>query len=164
MKKAGSPVISGHCCSHLLQEAFRKVDLDYVLKAASTCHETGVKQFFVVTAMGANAKSFNLYLRTKGEVDEGLKGIGFERLGIFHPAMLLTSRDHPRPAEAVAQALMYPANYLLWGPMKKLRGISVVDLAKGMVGFAESEPKEDDKKVVVLAWDEIMHFAAKVTH
>lgn len=46
-------------------EAFRKVDLTYVLDSATKAKAAGVTQFSIVTAQGSDSKSMFLYMRTK---------------------------------------------------------------------------------------------------
>src|SRR6266852_1115382 len=47
-------------------DAFRKVDFDYVLAYARAAHRAGAIRFLLVSAMGANAQSRFLYTRVKG--------------------------------------------------------------------------------------------------
>lgn len=55
IKKAGS------------QAAFRKVDYEYPITFAEIAKENGIKQYLIITAIGANAQSSVFYTRTKGE-------------------------------------------------------------------------------------------------
>src|SRR5947209_845560 len=45
---------------------FRRVDLEYPLRLAEHALSAGAQQFIVVSSVGANSKSGNFYLRTKG--------------------------------------------------------------------------------------------------
>jgi uncharacterized protein YbjT (DUF2867 family) len=90
LKKAGS------------QEAFRAVDHDAVLAFAQATKKAGARRFLVVTALGANPRSRVFYNRVKGEVEEALKGLGFESLVILQPSLLLGDRAESRPGEHVA--------------------------------------------------------------
>jgi nucleoside-diphosphate-sugar epimerase len=49
-------------------EAFKRVDYDYVAKIADIAKECGVKQFSLLTSVGADPNSKFLYLQTKGRV------------------------------------------------------------------------------------------------
>ena len=55
------------------QDAFRRVDFDYVFKVASLAREQGARQFLLVTAMGASAKSSVFYNRVKGEIEAAVR-------------------------------------------------------------------------------------------
>lgn len=93
IKKAGS------------QEAFRAVDYDAVLAFARAARKAGAKRFLVVTALGADPRSRVFYNRVKGEVEEALKGLGFESLVIVRPSLLLGERAERRPGEHAAIVL-----------------------------------------------------------
>ena len=53
-----------YCALHL-QEAFYKVDHDYVVDAAKIAADGGCEHFHLVSSKGASAGSSNLYLKTK---------------------------------------------------------------------------------------------------
>lgn len=93
IKKAGS------------QEAFRAVDYDAVLAFAQAARKAGAQRFLVVTALGADPRSRVFYNRVKGEVEEALKGVGFESLVILRPSLLLGERAESRPGEHAASVL-----------------------------------------------------------
>jgi len=88
-------------------EAFRKIDRDYVTNTARVLKEGGTREFGLMTAGGADKNSMFLYNQVKGEVEEDCKAIGFERLAIFRPGLLITPREESRPLETFAQAI-YP--------------------------------------------------------
>ncbi|CEG49304.1 oxidoreductase htatip2-like protein [Plasmopara halstedii] len=69
-------------------EAFRKVDLDYVVKFAELCKAANVPYFGLVTSQGANKDSWFLYPQTKGEVEDKVLQMKFQRTSIFRPGML----------------------------------------------------------------------------
>ena len=51
------------------KDAFARVDRDYVAAFAALGREVGASHFGLVSAVGANARSSNFYLRTKGEAE-----------------------------------------------------------------------------------------------
>lgn len=81
------------------------VDLHIPLTAAAIARECGVKHFLVVSAMGANTKSWIPYNRTKGQLEEGLSLLGFESLTIARPSLLLGARKEKRFGESLMQKL-----------------------------------------------------------
>mmetsp|Transcript_12588 Transcript_12588/g.17422 ORF Transcript_12588/g.17422 Transcript_12588/m.17422 type:complete len:228 (+) Transcript_12588:106-789(+) len=74
-------------------EAFRKVDLEYVVEFARLCKESNIPHFNLVTSTGADPNSWFLYMKTKGEAEEGVKKLGFNRVSIFRPGMLDRGED-----------------------------------------------------------------------
>ena len=91
------------------QQAFRAVDLDAVLAFARAASAAGVRRFGLVSALGADPASRNFYSRVKGEAEAALRRIGFARLVIAQPSLLLGDRQAlgqpARPAEALGQRL-----------------------------------------------------------
>jgi len=96
-------------------EAFRKVDYDYVLNTAKLMAEAGVQHYSLLTSQGSDKNSMFLYPRTKGEVEEACRALGFPRFSIFRPGMLLTDREESRPMEWFFQRawpnFMLPENW-----------------------------------------------------
>jgi uncharacterized protein YbjT (DUF2867 family) len=124
IKKAGS------------QEQFERVDLEYPLEAAAIAKACGVKQFLVVSSIGANPKSRNFYTRTKGRVEEGLAAAGFHGLHIFRPSLLLGDRAEYRLGEHISSVLMKGLDFTMVGKLAKYRAIPGAKVAKAMVNIA----------------------------
>ncbi|WP_022679873.1 oxidoreductase [Sandarakinorhabdus limnophila] len=83
--------------------AFRAVDHDAVLAFARAAKAAGVAHFILVSSIGANPKANLLYPRTKGEVEAALAGMGFTRLDILQPGLLIGPRAERRPVERFLQ-------------------------------------------------------------
>ena len=133
-------------------ENFRAVDLKAVLAFAWAAQHNGGRRFFTVSSLGANALSRVLYNRVKGETEEGLKVLGFQTLAIFRPSLLLGSRPHVRWGEQIAAAMMWVAEPLLMGRLRKYRAIEAAVVARAMVrcSFGQSV-----RGVVIVPSDEI---------
>jgi hypothetical protein len=99
IKKAGS------------QEKFYKVDHDYVMNFAYWTKSLGATKFLYVSAMGADSQASVYYNKVKGEVEEDLKTIPFDYLGLFQPSLLLGNRKEFRFGEEAAKILTKP---LVW--------------------------------------------------
>jgi uncharacterized protein YbjT (DUF2867 family) len=116
------------------QAAFRKVDFDYVISAAKAARRAGVQRMAVVSALGANPKSNVFYSRTKGEMEEALKTIGFAHLLIVRPSFLSGDRlalgQTSRPGEAIALSFASVLKPLI---PKKYRAISADAVAICMI-------------------------------
>lgn len=87
--------------------AFRAVDHDAVLTFARAAQAAGVTHFILVSSVGANPNARLLYPRTKGEVEAALAGMGFARLDILQPGLLICPKGYRRaerrPVERVLQ-------------------------------------------------------------
>ncbi len=120
------------------QEAFRRVDFDYVLAFAAAAKAARAQKLVVVSSVGADPRSRNFYLRTKGEMESALAAIGFASLDILQPSLLLGWRRQMRPTELAARLLAPVVNPFLFGSREIYRGISARTVAAAMVGAARS--------------------------
>ena len=114
------------------KEAFRKVDLDYVVNVAKAAKENGVNHFAVVSAMGADKNSNIFYNKTKGEMEEAIKAIGFNSTFIIRPSLLLGNRKEFRFGELLGKFIMITLSFLI---PKKYRAIYDVQVALAMIHF-----------------------------
>jgi uncharacterized protein YbjT (DUF2867 family) len=158
---AYSQYLSGHqvaiCClgvgqpSKVSREEFIKIDKTVVLAFATACKQAGVRHFQLLSSVGADAKSSNYYLRTKGELQDAIVALGFECVSFFQPSMILT----PTNRYGLMQGLMlsvWPAlSWVLQGGLRKYRGINLETLgnaiAKNVVTTALG--------VEMLQWEQI---------
>jgi uncharacterized protein YbjT (DUF2867 family) len=120
------------------QERFRAVDVDGVLAFARAARAAGARRFVVMSSVGANPTARNFYLRTKGDMEEEVEGVGFDSLDILQPSMLLSWRGEMRPLELIAGALMPLVNPLLRGKYAPYRGISARTVGAAMLGATRS--------------------------
>lgn len=114
------------------QEAFAEVDLHLPLRFARSLLQKGVKQFHVVSSLGADARSKTFYLRTKGQLEEGLKAIGFEQLVIYRPALLLGDRTEKRPFEGLTAGVYQVLKPIFPGFLKSWEPIEASTVARRM--------------------------------
>lgn len=115
-------------------EAFRAVDFDANLAVAKAALSAGARRVGLVSAMGASARSRIFYSRVKGELEDALTALPFERLVIARPSMLAgdrTSLGQPaRRGEAIALAVSR-----LLGPLipRNYRSVAAADVAKSLL-------------------------------
>lgn len=118
------------------QDAFAAVDRDLVLALAGIAQRQGARQAIVVSSVGASARSSNFYLRVKGEMEAGIEALGFERIDILQPGLLLGDRSgQHRPGERIGQWLAPLYNPLLRGPLSRYRAIGAEVVAAALVAL-----------------------------
>ena len=120
-------------------EAFRRVDLDYVLAFAALARLHGCRRLLVVSSLGANPGSPALYPRTKGEMEQALLAQEWQRLVILRPAMLLGHREPARRSEQIIQAIYPLVKPLLRGSLRRWRAIEASQVAHAMARLAIQE-------------------------
>jgi uncharacterized protein YbjT (DUF2867 family) len=121
------------------KQQFVKVDFDYPVKAAKFARNKGVRQFFLVTAMGANQSSPFFYNKVKGNVEAAIREMRFPTFYIIRPSLLLGNRDEGRFGEGVAQSLTKALPFLFKGPLQKYKPNQASDVASAMVNLSLKE-------------------------
>ena len=107
------------------KEAFIKVDLDYPIKIAELALEAGASSFGIVTSMGADAASRYFYNQVKGKVEEKLSSLGYGRLLVLRPSLLLGDRKEKRFGEAFGKLFMKVFSFLIPLNYKAVHGKKV---------------------------------------
>lgn len=69
----------------LVKDGFRKVDYDYIVGSAQVAKKNGCKHFHLVSSAGADKNAYLLYPKVKGESEEAISQMGFERASIYRP-------------------------------------------------------------------------------
>jgi uncharacterized protein YbjT (DUF2867 family) len=111
--------------------AQRKVDHDYQLKAAQLAASNGVHHYLLVSSGAANAQSNNPYLKMKGELEQRIKSLSFERISIFQPSLLLGQRADFRLGEKLGSWLLPLLCAIPW--LRRFRPITGEQVAAKMV-------------------------------
>jgi uncharacterized protein YbjT (DUF2867 family) len=121
------------------QDAFGAIDHDAVVAFARAAKDAGGRQFVMVSSVGAGGASF--YLKTKGRAEASVRALGFARVDIFRPGLLLGERaGEARPVERLFAALSPLTNALTPRAFDQYRAIAADDVASAMaqvIGAAE---------------------------
>ncbi|PHZ23140.1 hypothetical protein [Yersinia massiliensis] len=108
LKTLDEPVDLVFCCLGTTrkqagsQAAFRQVDYRLVLATGETGLRLGARHFLLVSAIGANPRSWLFYNRTKGEAERDLQTQGWPQLTFARPSMLAGQRTTPRLMESLS--------------------------------------------------------------
>ena len=111
------------------KEAQWRVDYDYQYAFAEHCRQNGVATFVLVSAAGATAQSKLFYNRMKGQLEDAVKALGFPRLLIFQPSILICSNSD-RGGENFTVKVFNFLNKL--GILKRYRPMPTAVLAQRM--------------------------------
>jgi len=120
------------------QQAFRRVDFDYVEAVVRAAYVGGSSQFLMVSSIGAAAGARNFYLSVKGQTEEAVQLVGFDCVQIFRPSLLLGDRLDKRPLERVSMLAARVVRPLLVGRLERYRAIPAAVVAAAMVAAARS--------------------------
>lgn len=135
-------------------ERQRTVDVDYQYEAARLAKSNGVTQYYLVSSSGASASSLSSYLKMKGELEDKVIALGFNRCVIFQPSLLIGDRENKRPGEFFAGKIMPLLSYI--PVLKKYRPIKGIEVAKKMAQVSITDLSAcSDKSVKHYLLDEI---------
>lgn len=124
--------------------AQHRVDVDYQLQFAEMARRSGVGTFVLLSAAGANAKSSLFYMRLKGEAEEGVRALGFERTLFFRPG-ILDRGAKMRGNERISIALVRALNRI--GLLKRHRPVTVEALAQQLIRGVETQPGQGEHTI-----------------
>jgi uncharacterized protein YbjT (DUF2867 family) len=115
------------------KEAQYRIDCVYPFEVGKIARENGVRQFLLVSSVGADAKSSNFYLKTKGELEEKIQGLGFEHFVAARPSFLLGERKEFRLGERIGIALAKALAPLI---PRRYRGVGAEKVARALIAKA----------------------------
>lgn len=133
------------------KEAFYKVDFTFPLEIAKSMLQNGAETFAIVTAMGASASSFVYYNKVKGQIEDTLKSLDYQRLVIVRPSMLLGERQEKRLGETIGKVLMKSIDFLT---PKKYKAVYDKQVAAAMIHAVLTETK----KLQIIESDKLQDF------
>ena len=119
------------------QEAFRKVDFEYIYQAAQIAAQNGTNQLLLVSSVGADSKSSVFYSKVKGETEDAVKQMPFWSVRIFQPSLLLGKREESRIAEGIGQSVGRFINRLTTDLFDLYQPVEAENVAKAMVIAAQ---------------------------
>ena len=115
---------------------YQKIELDIPKKIAQIAKSNSVKSFFFVSSGYANPKSSSEYLKFKGLVEEEIKSLNFDKIGIMRPSFLLGERQEERVGEKFGIIIFKLLTPILIGTFRKMRPIQSEIVAKAMIKLA----------------------------
>ena len=123
------------------QAAFRAIDENAVVSFARAAKTAGVQHFLAVTAVGANSEASVFYSRVKGTAEQQLVEMGFKRLDIVRPGLLLGDRTQRRPIEGFLQRIAPATDLLLHGKWRRYRSLQAATVGQCLLRLAtNTEP------------------------
>ncbi len=114
---------------------FKKVDFDYIKNIAIYAKKLGAKSIGLISAIGANDKSRNVYLNTKERIEKEIIAMGFEKVVIARPSHLLGKRKNEQISFLISvfENITNVLGYLMIGPLKKYTNVHASNVATSLV-------------------------------
>ena len=76
-------------------EELKRLELGVVGAFARGCHDAGIAQFCLLSAAGSSARSRIRYARIMGMKEDTVRQVGFTRLAIFRPGIIVGNAHTP---------------------------------------------------------------------
>jgi uncharacterized protein YbjT (DUF2867 family) len=108
-----------------------KIDFTYQLNFAKAAVENKVESYLLISAINANSKSMLFYSRMKGQLENEIKLLNFNRIHIFQPGILERNRNDGRIMERMTLKVIKFFNR--FGIFKNLKPLPVELLAQKMI-------------------------------
>jgi uncharacterized protein YbjT (DUF2867 family) len=80
---------------HWTEEELRRLEVGVVGGFARGCHDAGIAQFCLLSAAGSRAGSRFRYVRVMGMKEDTVRSVGFARLAIFRPGIIVGNAHTP---------------------------------------------------------------------
>jgi uncharacterized protein YbjT (DUF2867 family) len=77
------------------EEELKRLEVGVVGAFARGCHDAGIAQFCLLSAVGSSARSRFRYARVMGMKEDTVRNIGFTRLAIFRPGIIVGNAHTP---------------------------------------------------------------------
>jgi len=118
---------------------YRRVELDVPKDIAQIAKSNSVNSFVFVSSGYADPNSSGDYLKFKGLVEEELKRLSFNKLGIMRPSFLIGDRKEKRLGEKLGIFVFKLLSPLFLGPLKKMKPIQSEKVAKAMIKISNGD-------------------------
>ena len=115
------------------EAAMWRIDHDYVEAFARGARAAGARQFILMTSAGAGGRGF--YLSMKGAIEQAVEALGYPRVDLIRPGLLVGDRAERRPAEHLAQLAAPLMNLLLPGPLARYRSLPAETVSRAILSL-----------------------------
>ena len=117
------------------KEAQYEVDYTFNLNFAKSAKKNGIENYVLVSSLRANTNSKIFYTRMKGELDDAVKKLEFEKLTVLRPSLLVGKRKTKRLLENISTSTIRLFTKIIF---KKYRPIQDIIVAQAMINAATS--------------------------
>ena len=121
------------------KDEYRRVELDLPKQIAQITKSNSVNSFVFISSGYADPNSSGDYLKFKGLVEEELKRLSFNKLGIMRPSFLIGDRKEKRLIEKLGIFVFKLLSPLFLGPLKKMKPIQSEKVAKAMIKISNGD-------------------------
>jgi uncharacterized protein YbjT (DUF2867 family) len=136
--------------------AQREIDYDLNLALAKKAKEAGTKTYVLISSGGANSGSMiGGYMKMKGELEDAVTALDFERTVIVRPGLIVGTREDSRPPEAALRKLANFMGAISGGALKDFWAQDAVVIARAAVNAA-LQAEERNEKVWIVGQSDVL--------
>lgn len=140
-----TPIHLAFCCIGTTKaqtpnkQLYKAIDYGIPVTFARFVRKLGCRDFAVISSVGADSNSRIFYSKTKGEMEDELSNVCFNKLFIFRPSLIEGKRKNTRIGEKIASFLMRVLSLFIPNQYKPITGQI---LASVMLDFVQEKNKE----------------------
>jgi hypothetical protein len=136
--------------------AQREIDYDLNLALAKKAKEAGTKTYVLISSGGANSGSMiGGYMKMKGELEDAVTALDFERTVIVRPGLIVGTREDSRPPEAALRKLANFMGAISGGALKDFWAQDAEIIARAAVSAA-LQAEERNEKVWIVGQSDVL--------
>ena len=124
------------------KDQYRRIEYNIPINVAKIAKSNSINSFFYVSSIGANPNASSNYLKNKGQVEEELKNLNFNKLSIIRPSLLVGNRKSFRLGEVIFTPIMNTLSVFAFGGLKKYKRIKFENVVKAMLYISKNNLKE----------------------
>ncbi|MCS0670027.1 NAD(P)H-binding protein [Cytobacillus firmus] len=118
------------------KEAQWKIDYDYQYQFAEAAKENNVSHYVLVSSGSSSPDSLIFYTRMKGQLEEAVKALGFPKLSIFKPPVLIRKNSDRTMEVAGLKAIHFLNKF---GILRSQEPLPTEILAEAMIHSAKTK-------------------------
>eukprot|EP00347_Sterkiella_histriomuscorum_P019926 403339774 len=134
--------------SKLGEEIFKKVDYTYPVEFSKVAKKVGAIHYGLLTTVGADAKSWFMYTRLKGQAEVDVIALNFSHCSIYQPGLLVNRDNDYRLIEKVC-------NYIPFMPKIQSADLGRVMLEQAIQAKIKQQQQQDLQHVEILSNSDI---------
>lgn len=139
------------------KDAQYKIDFTYQYEFAKLTASNKVKNYVLISSSGANSKSKFFYMKMKGELEEAVTKLKFNKVIILQPGPLTGDRKEVRIGEIIGIPIIRALSLIPF--MKKYKPIHSKIVAKAMINSLEDKSQS---KPIRFSLEELFELAKRI--
>ena len=107
------------------KELYRAIDYGIPVEAAKLCKQNSIKQFIVISALGAKPESKVFYSQLKGEMERDVLAQQIEHTHLLQPSLIVGDRKEKRMGEDFSKSFMKLFGFLIPARYKMIQAKTI---------------------------------------